>query len=123
MATWDDVTRIGLDLPEVVVDQSYGTPALKVRRKSFCRMWGDREYARDGVDPTDTEVVVVMCDADEKPLLIDAHRALFETPHYSGYGALLVRLADVDESLLTDLLEDAWRQKAPKTLVDRLDAS
>ena len=121
MATWDDVVRIGLELPDVAVDQSYGTPALKVRKKSFCRMWSEREHARDGVDAAETEVLVVMCDVDEKAALIASHDALFETPHYEGYGAMLVRLTNVDDELLADVLEDAWRQKAPSTLINQLD--
>ena len=43
MATFDDVLRLGLELPEVVESTSYGTPALKVRKKGFCRMWSERE--------------------------------------------------------------------------------
>lgn len=121
MATFDDVTHIGLELPDVEVSTSYGTPALKVRKKSFCRMWSPREYARDDIDPADTEVLVVMCDAEEKPHLIEAYPALFSTPHYEGYAAMLIRLADISESDLTDFLDDAYRQKAPKTLVDELD--
>jgi len=122
MITWDDVVRIGSDLPDVAVDMWYGTPALKVRKKSFCRMWSDREHLRDGVDRADTEVLVVMCDVDEKDALMRSHAALFETPHYEGHGAMLVRLADVNSDLLADVLEDAWRQKAPVTLVKQLDA-
>ena len=122
MATWDDVVSIGLELPDVGVDQWFGTPALKVRKKSFCRMWSDREHSRDGVDRADTEVLVVMCDVDEKPALIATHAALFETPHYEGYGAMLVRLDDASNELISDVLEDAWRQKAPVTLIKRLDA-
>lgn len=122
MADWADVVRIGTKLPEVSVDQWFGTPALKVRKKSFARMWSDREHARDGVDPADTEVLVVMCDLEEKDALIDTHAALFETPHYEGYGAVLVRLADVDVDLLTDVLDDAWRQKATAAMIKRLDA-
>ena len=53
MATFDDVVRIGAELPEVVTSTWYGTPSLSVRTKSFCRLWSDREYARDHVDPED----------------------------------------------------------------------
>jgi hypothetical protein len=123
MTAWGDVVRIGLDLPDVAVDIWYGTPALKVRKAAFCRLWSDREHTRDGIDRSDTEVLVVMCDLDEKPALIDAHAALFETPHYAGYGAMLVRLADANDDLLAAILEDAWRQKAPVTLIKQLDTT
>jgi len=123
MANFDDVTRLGRPLPEVDVGTWYGTPSLQVRTKSFCRMWSDREYARDGVEPSD-EVLVVMCDLDEKEALLETFpEVLFSTPHYDGYGAMLVRLANVDDADLADFLEDAYRQKAPKPLIKQLDAS
>ena len=94
MATFEDVRRLAAELPEVTETTSYGTPAMAVRKKSFCRLWGEREHRRDGVD--DSEVLVVFCDADEKGALIDASGGvLFSTPHYEGYGAMLIRLADV----------------------------
>ena len=119
--TFTDVERLAADLPDVTTGTSYGTPALLVRKKSFCRMWSDREYARDDVH--DTEVLVVFCDIDEKPALLAAFGSvLFSTPHYDGYGAMLVRLASADEPDLADWLEDAYRLKAPATLRRRLDA-
>ena len=115
------VKRAASTLPEVEESTSYGTPSLKVRKKSFCRMWSDREHDRDGVH--DTEVLVVFCDLDEKEPLIEASAGvLFSTPHYEGYGAMLVRLADVDEDELADYLFDSYRLKAPTTLVRQLEA-
>lgn len=85
-------------------------------------MWSDREYLRDGVDPTD-QVLVLLCDVDEKDALLSTYPGvLFSTPHYEGYGAMLVKLADVSDTGLADFLEDAWRQKAPAKLIGELDA-
>src|SRR5688572_11275049 len=93
MATWADVRAIGLAFPDVEEAPSDdGTPALKVRGRPFCRLWGPREYARDAID--DTEVVVVFCDLDAKEALIEGSLgALFEAPHYVGWGAVPMRLA------------------------------
>ena len=114
------VVEAASQLPEVEESTSYGTPALKVRGKSFCRMWSEREHDRDDVH--DTAVLVVFCDLDEKDALIQSgDGVLFSTPHYDGYGALLIRLDDVGADDLVDLLEDSYRLKAPKTLVRRLD--
>lgn len=124
MATFDDVTRIGLQLPEVTSSTWYGTPGLHVRKKGFCRMWSEREHVRDGVDLTESEVLVLMCDLEEKPALLASFPdVLFETPHYEGHGAMLVRLESVAETDLADFLEDAYRLKAPKTLIQRLNQS
>lgn len=120
MANFDDAVELTADLPEVTESTSYGTPALKVRGKSFCRMWSEREHDRDGVH--DTEVLVVFCDVEAKHALIEqSGGVLFSTPHYEGYGAMLVRLADVASDDLADYLEDSYRLKAPKALVRALD--
>jgi hypothetical protein len=120
VATFDDVRRLAGELPEATETTSYGTPAMAVRRKSFCRMWGEREHHRDGV--TDSEVLVVFCDRDAKEALIEGSGGvLFSTPHYEGSGAMLVRLADVGLDDLADLLEDSYRVRAPATLVRTLD--
>ncbi len=120
MATFDDVCELGSALPEVTVGTFYGTPGLQVRKKGFCRLWGEREHKRDGVH--DTEVLVVFCELEAKPLLLDAHPdVLFSTPHYENYGAMLVRLADADLDDLDEWLEDSYRLKAPATLVRQLD--
>lgn len=122
MATWADVRAIGLAFPDVEEAPSYdGTPALKVRGRPFCRLWGPREYARDAIDGT--EVAVVFCDLDAKEALIERSRgALFEAPHYVGWGAVPVRLADVTLDDLAAYLEWSYRLRAPKRLVAQLDA-
>lgn len=121
MATFDDVRRIGRRLPEVAEAPSYrGMPALKVRGKPFCRLWSDTEHHRDGVHGS--AVLVVFCDIDEKDALIaTSGGTLFTTAHYDGYGAVLVRLADVDLDLLAELVEDSYRSRAPKRLLRQLD--
>lgn len=114
MATFDDVVRLSADLPESSVASSYGTPALKVRGKTFCRLWGERDHTKSDVD---AEVLVVMCDLDEKRFLLDeSDGSVFDAPHYHGYGAVLVNLDLVHEELLSALLLDAYLLKAPATL-------
>lgn len=113
--TFDDVKRLAANLPEVEESTSYGTPALKVRGRSFCRMWGEREHTRDAVH--DTAVLVVYCDPAWKETLIESSDGvLFSTPHYEGYGAMLIRLADVSLDNLAEHLEDSYRLRAPAAL-------
>jgi len=118
---FDDVVRIGSGLPEVEVSTSYGTPALKVRGKAFCRLWGPDERDRKGPEE-EGEVLVVFVDAAEKRAWIEtSDGALFDQAHYAGHGAMLVRLDRVDDDLLADVLEQSYRLKAPRTLLRRLD--
>ncbi|MEM7143387.1 MAG: hypothetical protein AAF548_20400 [Actinomycetota bacterium] len=122
MATsFDDIVSLTADLPMIGVGTSYGTPAVQVKGKSFCRMWDANRYEKAGID--DTEVLVVMGELELKEELLDTHAGVvFETDHYKGYGAFLVRLADVDRDDLGDWLEDAYRTRAPKTALKELDA-
>jgi len=55
--------------------------------------------------------------------LLDNHAdAYFVTDHYRGYPAVLARLAVVDRQHLATMLEEAWRQVAPKRLLREHDA-
>ena len=111
MLSWDDILELAADLPEIENGTSYGTPALKVRGKFMARL-------RD-----EGSVLVVRCDLDEKPFLLEANPdTLFTTPHYDGYGAVLVRLDAVPLDELRELLIDAWMMAAPKRLVAQFNA-
>ncbi|HTZ05098.1 MAG TPA: MmcQ/YjbR family DNA-binding protein [Gaiellaceae bacterium] len=111
MLSWDDILELAADLPEIENGTSYGTPALKVRGKFMARL-------RD-----EGTVLVVRCDLDEKPFLLEANpETLFTTPHYDGYGAVLVRLDKVPPEELRELLIDAWMLAAPNRLVAQFNA-
>ena len=113
MPSWDDVVAIAGGLPEVQQTTSYGTPALKVRGKGFARL---RTEADGGL--------VLMCQLDEKQaLLASGDPAFSTTPHYDGYGAILVDLEQVSHQQLTELVEDAWRERAPVRLRKAFDAA
>jgi len=112
MPTWDDVVAIGLRFPEVEVGTSYGTPALKVRGKGMCRMRSN----------PDALVLRVLDLGEREALLQGQPDAFFSTPHYDGYPYVLVRLEAVDRGELAELIEDAWRIRAPKRVVKAHDA-
>ena len=106
MPDWDDVVRIGVALPGVEESTSYRTPSLKVKGNGFVRLRTEAEG-----------LLVVMCTTEEKEaLLASGDPAFSTTPHYDGYGAVLVDLDRIDLDQLTELVEDAWRLKAPARL-------
>jgi len=49
-------------------------------------------------------------------------RAFFITDHYRDHPWILVRLASVSRDQLSQVLEHAWRERAPQRLVRELDA-
>lgn len=98
-------------LPEVAESTSYGTPALKIRNKLLARV-------------KDATTIVLMCPLDEKEMLLEAAPALyFETDHYKGWPAILVRIDEIEPEELRHRLERVWVNQAPKTLVKSWQAS
>ena len=98
VAGWDDVLRIGLALPDVEESTSYRQPCLKVRGRAFVNL-----------SPSEPGALVVHVPLEEQPLRIAARPDVyFVTPHYEGYGCVLLRLDVVDEDELAGAIEDAW---------------
>ncbi|HEV7276405.1 MAG TPA: MmcQ/YjbR family DNA-binding protein [Devosiaceae bacterium] len=93
-----------LGLPEVDEGTSYGTPAFKVRGKSFARL-------------KDPQTLVLLLPMELKDLLMEmSPDTYFETDHYRGWPAVLVRLMEIDDAELGQRLAEAWQHKAPKRL-------
>ena len=111
--TWDDVAVIGTRFPGVEVGTWFGTPALKVLGKGG--------MCRTRTDP-DALVLRVIDLGEREALLQGQPDVFFSTPHYDGYPYVLVRLDAVDPAELAELLEDAWRLRAPKRLVAEYEA-
>jgi len=95
------------DLPGLAAATSYGTPALKVASKTFCRL-------------KDAATLVLLCPAEQKTLLMEISPEIyFETDHYVGWPAVLIRLDAIADEELSLRLEDAWRFKASKRLSEQ----
>jgi hypothetical protein len=50
-------------------------------------------------------------------LVADEPRVYFTTPHFDGYAAVLVKLAEIDVRDLQELITEGWLTQAPKKLV------
>ena len=116
MATREDLRRIALSLPETTTENdgfSYG-----VAGKAIVWAWLER-VARV---PNPDVIAVRVADEWEKELLIDMDPAVFFTePHYHGYPAILVRLRAIDVGTLDTIVRTAWRLRAPKALLAKVD--
>lgn len=106
------IRRICLALPGVEEGTSYGTTAFRVRKKLLVRM------------KEDGETLVLKTDGlDDKEILLAAQPDLFfETDHYKGWPAVLVRLAKISDARLKALIETAWRREAGPKLLAQLAA-
>ena len=118
MATWADVRRLALAMPESAENPMHGDAAWKVRDKLF--VW-DRPLRK-------TDLAALGDDAPTGPILgarvahLEAKEALlaedpevyFTIPHFDGYLAVLVRLEEISVEDLEELIVEAWLCRAPK---------
>jgi len=121
MATQEDVRRIALSLPEA--EEASERFAFSVRNKGkprgFVWVWMERIHPKKARVPQPAVVAVRVANLDEKQLLLSMdERKFFTEPHYNGFPAVLVRLAEVDADELELLIIEAWRCQAPKSLVE-----
>jgi hypothetical protein len=101
--TWDDVVALALALPGAELSTSYGRPAMKVRGKMFV------------ITGKSDDHFVLPATLDEIDMLIETQpEVFFQTPHYVGWEAVLVRYATVDPERITVLIERAWTRHASK---------
>lgn len=119
MATQADVRRIALSLPET--EQEANRFAFAVRNKGklkgFVWVWLERLTPKKPRVPNPDVVAVRVANLGVKDLMVSSEpRKFFTEPHYNGYPAVLVRLAEVDADELRELITDAWRCQAPREL-------
>ena len=119
MATWDDVRRLALALPET-------TRALarqrrwRVKDKLF--VWerplrkSDLEALGDAAPDGPILGARVEHLVAKEALLADDPSVYFTTPHFDGYPAVLVRLEEIGLEDLEELVVEAWLARAPKRL-------
>ena len=120
VATWTDVRRIARRFPDLT---EKSTRDWRVRDKMV--VWErplrkvDLEFLGESA-PTGAVLGARVADEGVKQALVaDASDIYFTTPHFNGYPAVLVRLAEISSAELAELIEEAWLDRAPKTLVKR----
>lgn len=120
MATQADVRRIAMSLPAVQEgdgDFSFGVVS-NGKSKGIVWSWKERLEPKKARVESSTVVGIRVDGEAGKQMLIDADPDKFFTePHYNGFPAILVRLPAIGVDELRELVLDAWRIQAPKTLV------
>jgi hypothetical protein len=120
VASWDDVRRLALALPETSERPSHGNASWRVRDKSF--VWERPLRASDlralGDAAPDGPILGARVEhvGAKEALIADDPAVYFTTPHFDGYAAVLVRLGEIDLDELEELIVEAWLCQAPKRL-------
>jgi hypothetical protein len=121
MATWDDVERIALSLPET--RELAGRDGLRGWRVNDTTFVWERPLRRADLAalgdsaPRGPILGARVPDVGAKDaLLADEPEVFFTTPHFDGYPAVLVQLEKIAVADLEELVTEAWLCRAPKRL-------
>ena len=120
MATWGDVRRIALSLPDTSERISWGTPSWRVHDKGFVweRPLRQSDLLALGEDaPTGPILGARVEHLGAKAALLESDpEVFFTTPHFDGYTAVLIRLERITLDELEEVIVEAWLSRAPKRL-------
>jgi hypothetical protein len=122
VATWNDVRRRALALPDTTERVSRGNVQWRVHEKLF--VW-ERPLRRSDLEalgemaPAGPVIAARVEHLVAKEALLAADPAVyFTTPHFDGYPAVLARLDLLSGSDLEEFVTEGWLARAPKRLVD-----
>ena len=121
MATWDDVRRIAVDLPETSERTNQGVLQWRVKEKLLT--WerplrrADHEALGDAAPDGPILGIWVPDLGVKEALLSDDPDVFFTTPHFDGYSMVLIRLKEIPVPELEELIIEAWLDRAPKRAV------
>jgi hypothetical protein len=122
VATWEDVRRIALALPETSERASRDLRQWRVRDKGFVweRPLRPADLEALGADAPDGPILGARVEhlGAKEALLADDPGVFFTTPHFDGYPAILVRLERIAPEDLSEVVIEAWLARAPKRLAD-----
>lgn len=120
MASWNDVGRLALALPETSEVPLYGERSWRVRDKLFVWERPLRKGDLAALGPSAPQGPILGARVEHegaKLALIESDPEVYFTiPHFDGYSAVLVRLDVIDVPELQELIVDAWLVRAPKRL-------
>ena len=120
MATWDDVSRLALELPRAEEEVKRDLRRWTIKGKLF--VWerplrrSDYEALGDSAPEGPILGARVEHELAKQALIADDPSVFFTTPHFNGYPAILVQLDEIGEDDLREVIVEAWLVRAPKRL-------
>ncbi|HEX8586303.1 MAG TPA: MmcQ/YjbR family DNA-binding protein [Allosphingosinicella sp.] len=106
ITNWNAALAFALSLPGAELSTSYGKPAVKVNGRAFLYT-GREEETSFGV-AADLDTVEILKESDPA--------TFWQTPHYEGWPAVLVRYDSADPERVRSVIRrsHAWTAARPK---------
>jgi hypothetical protein len=106
--TWDEAVAVALALPDTELSTSYGKPAVKVRSNGRAFLYPSHEADTSFGVGIDLDTVEILKETEPE--------TYWQTAHYEGWPAVLVRYACKDEERVRDIIRRSrdWTAAKPK---------
>lgn len=103
---WEDAVAYALTLPDTVLANHYGAPAVKVASNGRAFLSRGHEAQESFCVQIDRETIAMLMATDPA--------TFYQTPHYAGWDAVLVRYATDDPERVHGLIAQAHDRAAAK---------
>ncbi|HEX8062760.1 MAG TPA: MmcQ/YjbR family DNA-binding protein [Allosphingosinicella sp.] len=106
ITSWDQAVAIALSLPGTELSTSHGKPAVKVNGRAF--LYTGHEAGTSFGVAIDLDTVEMLKETDPD--------TFWQTPHYEGWPAVLIRYGSRDPERVREIIERsrAWTAAKPK---------
>ena len=106
--TWDEAVAVALALPDTELSTSYGKPAVKVTSNGRAFLYPSHEADTSFGVGIDLDTVEILKETEPE--------TYWQTAHYEGWPAVLVRYACKDEERVRDVIRRSrdWTAAKPK---------
>lgn len=106
--TWDEAVAYALTLPDTELSTSYGQPAVKVASNGRAFLFPGHEADTSFGVAIDLDTIEVLKETEPE--------TYWQTPHYKGWPAILIRYDSQDEERVRDVISRSrnWSAARPK---------
>lgn len=107
--TWDEAVAYALSLPGTELSTSYGKPAVKVASNGRAFLYPSHEAGTSFAVGIDLDTVELLKATEPE--------TYWQTPHYEGWPAVLIRYDCKDEERVRDVIRRSrdWAAALPMT--------
>lgn len=124
MASWEDVQRLALAMPQAEERLSRGMRQWRVADKLFVweRPLRPKEVQELGGANLAPDGPILGARVEhlgaKQALLADDPKVFFTTSHFDNHPSILVRLEEIGADGLEEVVVEAWLARAPRRLVE-----
>lgn len=107
--SFEDAAAYALSLPDTILSTSYGQPAVKVASNGRAFLYTGHEDKTSFGIAIDLDTIEILMETDPD--------TFWQTPHYQGWPAVLIRFDSLDQERVRRMIERSRDWTAAKAKV------